>query len=159
MCLLDGVVPSPDTARGFLQYFQEPQLIEQIRLRAKAAGELSFVPEKNEGLRGLGGVQGELARRMADPALATSATLNHDATIIESQKQEVKRHAQKGKGYQPVAVVWAEQRLVVADVFRDGIVPAGKDNLRLIQRVLLNLPGWATERRFRAASDCFVERC
>ena len=33
--------------------------------------------------------------------------------------------AKGGVGYQPVAVYWAEQDLVIADEYRDGNVPAG----------------------------------
>jgi len=156
--LIDRKLPSPDAARTFLQYFHEEKLIEQARVKAEEAGERSFVPEESHGLRGLAEVQAELSRRMADPKLSTIATLDHDATIIESHKQEATWHYKKGTGYQPAVVVWAEQRLVVADEFRDGNVPAGKDNLRLIKRSFRVLPDWVTERRFRADSACYEER-
>ena len=156
--LLKRELPSPDVARNFLLRFHDEQLLQAAQAAAAAAGEKSYVPEENAALQGLGQVQAELVRRMADPKLGTTATLDHDATIIESHKQEATWHYKGGKGYQPATVGWAEQNLVVADEFRDGNVPAGKDNLRLIQRAFQVLPGWVRERYLRADSACYEEK-
>jgi hypothetical protein len=85
----------------------------------------------------------------------TKATLDHDATILESHKREAQAHYKGGRGYQPAVVYWAEQDLVVADEFRDGNVPAGMENLRLIQRAFASLPSTVRERYFRADSACY----
>jgi hypothetical protein len=61
-------------------------------------------------------------------------------------------------GYQPVAVYWAEQDLVVADEYRDGHVPAGMENLPLIRQAFQDLPAAVTERYFRADSACYDAR-
>ena len=63
-----------------------------------------------------------------------------------------------GRGYQPAALYWVEQDLVVADEYRDGNVPAAMDNLRLIQRGFQQLPATITEYFFRADSACYDER-
>ena len=63
--------------------------------------------------------------------------------------------AKGGVGYQPVAVYWAEQDLVIADEYRDGNVPAGMDNLPLIRRSFLSLPAAITKLYFRADSACY----
>ncbi|MDI7269958.1 MAG: transposase, partial [Myxococcota bacterium] len=156
--LLARNAPSPDAARNFLLCFHDENLLKAAQKVAEDAGELSYVPEENAALRGLDKVSAELVGRMADPQLGTSATLDHDATIIDSHKQEAKAHYKGGRGYQPVAVLWAEQDLVVADEFRDGNVPAGKDNLRLIQRAFQSLPEWVGERNFRSDSACYEEK-
>ena len=155
--LLGRQPPSPDVARTFLLFFHDETLLEKARQAAADADERSYVPEENAPLRALGEVNTQLVQRIADPKLGTSATLDHDATIIESHKQEAKAHYKGGRGYQPVAVLWTEQDLGLADEFRDGNVPAGKDNLRLIRRALLALPDWVTERSFRADSACYDE--
>ena len=156
--LLDRTMPSPDAARDFLLRFHDEALVKAAREAADAAGEASYVPAESEALSALSRVQTELMRRMADADLNTCATLDHDATIIESHKQTATWHYKKGTGYQPVAVVWAEQDLVVADEFRDGNVPAGKDNLRLIRRAFDALPDWVTRWRLRADSACYEEK-
>jgi hypothetical protein len=156
--LLDRTAPSPDAARNFLLAFHDEKLLKAAKEAADDAGERSYVPEENVALRGLGEINAELVRRIADPELGTSATLDHDATVIDSHKQEAKAHYKGGRGYQPVAVLWAEQDLVVADEFRDGNVPAGKDNLRLIQRAFQSLPEWVHERNLRSDSACYEEK-
>lgn len=153
--LLGRKPPSPDAARTFLLFFHDEELVEKARKAAEDAGERSYVPEENAPLRALGEVNSQLVSRIADSKLGTSATLDHDATVVESHKQEAKAHYKGGRGYQPVAVLWAEQDLAIADEFRDGNVPAGKDNLRLIRRAFLSLPEWVTERNFRADSACY----
>lgn len=155
--LVGHELPAPDTARDFLQLFHDEQLITAAREAAAAREEKSFVPDESPPLVALGAVRAELTRRLAHPALGTTATLDHDATIIESHKQTALPHYKHGRGYQPVAVVWAEQDLIVGDEFRDGNVPAGKDNLRLIQHAFRTLPDWVTERCFRADSACYED--
>jgi hypothetical protein len=39
-------------------------------------------------------------------------------------KREAQVHYKGGRGYQPAALYWVEQDLVVADEYRDGNVPA-----------------------------------
>ena len=63
----------------------------------------------------------EVGRRCADQKIAT---IDQDATLIESRKQEALRSYAGERGYQPMLAVWAEMNLVVADEFRDGNVPA-----------------------------------
>jgi hypothetical protein len=90
------------------------------------------------------------------PSNATKvATLDHDASIIESRNREAYAHYKGGRGYQPVFVLWSELDVVVADEFRDGNVPAGAFNLPLVQRAFEALPATVTERYFRADSACY----
>ncbi|MCK6555611.1 hypothetical protein L6Q96_13685 [Candidatus Binatia bacterium] len=66
---------------------------------------------------------------MAARGRSQKATLDHDATIPESHQQEALAHYKGGRGYQPAAVYWVEQDLVIADEFRDGNVPAAPSPL------------------------------
>lgn len=62
------------------------------------------------------------------------ATIDLDATVIESFKREVLRTYEGTTGYQPMMALWAEMDLAVADEFRDGNVPAAKVLLPVAQR-------------------------
>ena len=53
------------------------------------------------------------------------ATLDMDATLIETQKREALYCYKHFKAYQPLNTWWAEQGLIVHSEFRDGNVPAG----------------------------------
>jgi hypothetical protein len=90
-------------------------------------------------------------------ATGTKATLDLDATIIESHKKDALWHYKKGRGYQPALVLWAEEDLVVADEFRDGNVPAGMQPLTAARRGFAALPETVTERAFRGDSACYEE--
>ena len=52
-------------------------------------------------------------------------------------------------------VLWAEQDVIVADEFRDGNVPAGMGNLRIIQKAVAALPGKFDEIRLRGDSALY----
>jgi len=154
--LLEHKFPSPETARKFLYAFHDEALIEAARA-ALPTGEVAFVPAENALLRGLGKVNVAAVRAVAARGRAKIATVDGDATIQESHKREAKAHYKGGRGYQPVAMLWAEQDLVLADEFRDGNVPAGKDTLRATQRAFEALPDTVTERRFRGDSAFYNE--
>jgi hypothetical protein len=155
--MLGHEVPSPEAARKFLYQFHDPQKIEQAQ-RELALGEVSYVPEESTALRGLAQVNQdvvrELARRCAGERIAT---IDMDATIIESWKREAKATYEGNNGYQPMVALWTEMNVVVAEEFRDGNVPALKDPLRVAQRAYGTLPGTVQERYFRGDSACDEE--
>ena len=70
-----------------------------------------------------------------------TATLDIDATVIACDKRAAKRAYDGNRGYQPVLALWAEQDVIVADEFRDGNVPAGSGNRRVVEKALAALPG------------------
>src|ERR1035441_8735071 len=64
------------------------------------------------------------------------ATLDMDATLVESHKRQA-HHCYKGfKAYQPLNCWWAEQGVMVYSEFRDGNVPAGHEQLRVLKTCL-----------------------
>jgi len=82
------------------------------------------------------------------------ATVDQDATIIESHKQSALTHYEGGRGYQPMIALWAEADLVLASEFRDGNVPAKQAPLTCAQRAFAALPASVQERYFRGDSAC-----
>ncbi len=156
LCRLVGQFPSADRLLSFLYAFHDDGLIEQARAQL-AADRVAYIPQENAALQGLARVNVGLVQRIAVQGKCTRATLDHDATIQESHKREAQPHYKGGRGYQPSAIYWTEQDLVVADEYRDGNVPACMENLRLIKRGFAGLPDWVTERYFRADSACYDE--
>ena len=152
--LLDRRLPSADTLRHFLYAFHDDQLIAQAQA-ARPVGQVAYIPAENAALQGLARVNTALLHRVAAQGKSTSATLDHDATIQESHKREALPHYKGGRGYQPTAVYWVEQDLVVADEYRDGNVGAGTATLPLIQRAFANLPPSVTTYFFRADTACY----
>ena len=69
-----------------------------------------------------------------------TATLDVDATLVESHKDAATVAYDGTRGYQPVVVLWAEQDLILHDQFRDGHVPAGCGNVRVLEQAVANLP-------------------
>jgi hypothetical protein len=155
--LLGGAPPSAEALRQFLYACHDEALIDAAQ-RQRPAGQEAYIPAENAVLRGLAQVNRDLVHRVAAQGTGTRATLDHDATIQESHKREARPHYKGGRGYQPSAIYWVEQDLVVADEYRDGNVPAGMDNLPLIQRGFATVPATVTERFFRADSACYDTR-
>jgi hypothetical protein len=153
--MLGHEAPSPEAARKFLYQFHEAEKIEQAQ-RELPAGQVSYIPEESVPLRALAQVNQdvvrELARRCSDQKIAT---LDVDATVIESWKHEAQATYQGGKGYQPVLALWAEMDVAVADEFRDGNVPAHSELLGVTKRAFQALPDTIQERYFRGDSACW----
>jgi hypothetical protein len=93
----------------------------------------------------------ELGRRCPDQRIAT---VDQDATIIESSNREALRTYEGERGYQPMLAVWAEMNVVLADEFRDGNVPAMMEPLNVAKRSFAALPETVTTYYFRGDSAC-----
>ena len=63
-----------------------------------------------------------------------------DACLVETHKQESLYSYKKYRAYQPLTTYWAEADLVVHSEFRDGNVPAGHQQLRVLTEALEQLP-------------------
>jgi hypothetical protein len=136
-------LPSADRLRHFLYAFHDEQLIPAAQA-ARPAGQGPCIPAENAALQALARVNTAPVHRVAAQGRSTTATLDHDATIQESHKREALPHYQGGRGYQPTAVYWGEQDLVVADEYRDGNVGAGMETLPLIRRAFASPPPTVT---------------
>ncbi len=156
--MLGYAPPSAEAARKFLYQFHDENKIEQAQ-KELAVGQVSYIPEESAALRGLAQVNRDLVqetgRRCTDQKIAT---IDLDATVIESSKREARATYQGTRGYQPVLALWAEMELVMADEFRDGNVPAHSDLLGVTQRAFQALPETVKEYYFRGDAACWDKR-
>jgi hypothetical protein len=88
----------------------------------------------------------ELGKRCPEQRIAT---VDQDATIIESHKEQALRSYEGERGYQPMLAVWAEMDVVLADEFRDGNVPAMMTPLTVAKRAFAALPHTVQTYYFR----------
>jgi hypothetical protein len=152
-----GYCPPKATAvREFLERFHNKDL---EKLRPERAVQKSFIFPASAPVAALQEVQRGLVRRIAkwhekQGPPQRIATMDQDATIIESHKEAAYYHYEEGRGYQPMVAVWAEADLVLADEFRDGNVPAKQDPLGCAKLAFAALPESITQRYFRGDSAC-----
>jgi hypothetical protein len=109
---------------------------EEQRIRGKA-----FVPAPNEALQTLGRVNPDLLSFAQKHSPQSEATLEMDASIVETSKQDAFFSYKGSQSYQPLSLRWAEQDLVPYSELRDGNVPAAFQNLEVFQKTLAVLPG------------------
>ncbi len=148
--LLGHPLPAATTVRDFLEAFHG----EGGPLWA--AGPRATVPEESAPLAGLGRANRTLVAGLQRGARARAAPLDVDATLVESHKDAATVAYDGTRGYQPVVVLWAEQDVIVADQFRDGHVPAGCGNVRVLEQAVANLPQ-GVERLFLRADSALYE--
>jgi hypothetical protein len=149
--LMERQFPSPDALLDFLGSFHEAH-----RLAARPMDKKAFVPAESDGLHGLEVINQQLVERGCDQR-ATTATIDHDGTIIESHRREATWAYEGTRGYQPLVAVWAEEQLIVADEFRDGNVAGGEDPLSSVTRAFANLPAHVTKKYFRGDSADYYQ--
>ena len=147
--LLGHPLPAATTVRDFLEAFH----VEGGPLWQ--AGPQATIPVESAPLVGLGRANRTLIAGLQRGARARTATLDVDATLVESDKDAATIAYDGTRGYQPVVVLWAEQDVILHDQFRDGHVPAGCGNLRVLQQAVANLPQGVTELRLRADSALY----
>ena len=158
-CLERGLgfsLPKVTALRSFLERFHDESL---EAARPKREEQKSFILPSSQPVQGFQQVQagavGRIAKLYAEQGQPLSiATVDQDATIIESHKQAALCHYEGGRGYQPMVAVWAEADLVVADEFRDGNVPARQAPLSCAQMAFAALPQRIKARYFRGDSAC-----
>ena len=152
--MIGHAVPSPRAALEFLQAFHQEEKIEQAQQR-RLPEQIAYIPEETPALEGLGRMNRDLVQRCGERCPDQRlATVDQDATIIESHKQQALPTYEGMRGYQPMLAVWAEMGLVLADQFRDGNVPAQMEPLEVAQRAFAALPSTVQEYYYRGDSAC-----
>ena len=136
--------------RGFLERFHDQALED---LRPPREKQLSFIVPSSNPVQGLQQVQAGGVQRIATlyeqhGQRMTIATIDQDATLVESHKRAAFDHYQGGRGYPPMIALWAEADLIVADQFRDGNVPGHQEPLTCCQMAFAALPDTVTTRYF-----------
>jgi hypothetical protein len=152
--LVGHELPSPEAARNFLNAFHEEKKIQEAQQR-RLPEQIAYIPEENQALEGLGRVNRDLVQRFGERCPDQKiATVDQDATIIESHKREALYTYEGSRGYQPMLAVWAEMDAILADEFRDGNVPAQMAPLTVAQAAFAAVPKSVTSYYYRGDSAC-----
>jgi hypothetical protein len=142
--------PSPSALSGWLERFHDPA-------SPKAVAGTAFIPAVTEQLRGLWRVNRALVEFLHEHRPATTATLDMDATLIETHKREALFCYKKFKAYQPLNCWWAEEGVMLYSEFRDGNVPAGHEQLRVLKDSLGHVPGGVKKIYLRSDTAGYQE--
>lgn len=148
--LIGHEFPSATRAKQFLYDFHDAaQQKEATAQRNLIPG---LVRPENAPLEGLHEAMRAtvFAVQAHDPAV--SATVDLDASVIESRKEEASWTYEGTKGYQPVVALWAERDMILRDEFRDGNVPAGSGLLGVAKEAVTTLPKGLERIYFRSDS-------
>ena len=137
-------VPSTSSAFRYLSAFEDGQG-QALRQSGKA-----YIPKANRHLRGFSKVNKDLLCFVQSNNRQSTATLDMDATLLETTKKEALFCYKGFKSYQPFNTWWAEQGLLVHTEFRDGNVPAGYGQKRIFKEALACLPKGVDKVRLRS---------
>jgi len=129
--------PSPSRIFGFLDRFNSEY--EEQERQSVPKGESKILPVSKEFSK-LVEVNREVVSVAQNLNPQRTATLDMDNNLIVSQKSTSKVSYKKTPSYQPFNVYWYEQDLMLLSEFRDGNVPAGKEQLRLFKQAEAFLP-------------------
>jgi len=127
-------LPSPTSIFRFLDECHDAK---QGALRVSGT---AFIPCHNQALASLPTVNWDLMGFAQSVSPKRKATLDMDATLVETYKKEALWSYKGFRAYQPMNVYWAEHGLVLHSEFRDGNVPAGHQQLRVFKEALGALP-------------------
>jgi hypothetical protein len=137
-------VPSPSSVFRYLSAFHDSEQ-ESLRQPGKA-----FIPVSNGHLRGFTKVNRDFLTFLQKNNPHETATLDMDATLVETNKLDSLFCYKGFKAYQPLNTWWAEQGVIVHTEFRDGNVPAGHEQLRVLIEALSCLPEGLGNVRLRS---------
>jgi hypothetical protein len=127
-------LPCPTSVFRFLEGFADP------KQEAKRRQGQAFIPPRTEPLSGLVRVNAEIVRALQLVNPQRVATCDMDATVVETSKRTALICYEGFRAYQPMNVYWAEQGVVLHTEFRDGNVPAGYEQRRVLEEALAQLP-------------------
>jgi Transposase DDE domain group 1 len=143
------VIPSPSVVFRYLAAFNNPGE------EAKRGMGQAFIPAANEHLQALRQVNPDLLRFAQRKSPQTEATLEMDASVVETTKQGALFCYQGSQSFQPLSVRWAEIALVVCSEMRDGNVPAAFQNLRMLKEALAILPPGVKKVYFKSDTAAY----
>jgi hypothetical protein len=144
-------LPSPHAVGRWLAGFHDAG--EEARREAGRA----FIPVASRGVAGLWRVNGDLLQAVQAQRPATQARLDMDATLVETHKRAALYCYKHFKAYQPLNTWWAEQGLIVHSEFRDGNVPAGHEQLRVLEEAARLLPAGVRKLYLRSDTAAYQQ--
>jgi len=131
--------PSTSSVFRYLERFHDPEM-ERLRKEALAEGRKAFIPVETEAQKALWLVVRDQVGFLHTHRPVTTATVDMDATCVETHKSTA-LHCYKGfAAYQPLNFYWHELDTVFYSEFRDGNVPAGFGLRDALVRALDQLP-------------------
>ena len=134
-------VPSPSTVFRYLAAFHEDYAPHEGK---------AVIPPLTALLSSLERIDADLIASIQRRNPHDVATLDMDATLIETQKRDALFSYKGYRAYQPLNTYWAEQGLVLHTEFRDGNVPAGYEQFRVFLHALSLLPPGVKTVRLRS---------
>lgn len=135
-------LPSASALFRYLENFHDAEQ-EKYRQEGKA-----FIPKANENLKALGRINKELIG--FERSREETATLDMDATLSATWKNQALYSYKGDKAYQPLNTYWYERGVILHSEFRDGNVPAGHEQRRVLQEALEQLPFSIKKVRLRS---------
>jgi len=130
---------SPSALFRYLEAFHDPGE-ERKREQGKA-----FIPAPNEHLQGLRRANQDFVASIQKRHPEREATLDTDATLVETQKKDAFFSYKGYKAYQPFNVWWAKQKVILHTEFRDGNVLPEYEQLRVFKKALYMIPEGVTK--------------
>jgi hypothetical protein len=112
----------------------------------------AVIPAVTEPLQALWRVNQALLDFLQKHRRVSVATLDMDATLIATHKRTALPCYEGFKAYQPLNCWWAEQGVMLYSEFRDGNVPAGHEQRRVLQASLAHLPASVSKVSLRSDS-------
>lgn len=143
--------PSASSLRRYLEKFHNEEA-EETRLP-----ETAFIPAQNEALKRLIGLNQIFVMFLQKHLPSQEATLDQDATLAQTHKESALYCYKKYKAYQPFNIYWHEQKILLHSEFRDGNVPAGFAQKRLLAESLALLPEGVTKVSIRSDTAAYQE--
>ena len=144
-------LPSASALSAWLERFHD-EAEEDKRVSGTA-----FIPGSKDGLRGLWQVNRDLVSFLQSHRREVTATLDQDATLVETHKRQAAYCYKKFKAYQPLNTWWAEQGVFLHSEFRDGNVPAGHQQLRVLKEALSCLPASVSKVYLRSDTASYQQ--
>src|SRR3990172_4066979 len=135
-------LPSASALFRYLENFHDAGQ-EKYRQEGKA-----FIPEANDHLKALGRSNKELIG--FESSGEETATLDMDATLSATWKNQALYSYKGDKAYQPLNTYWYERGVILHSEFRDGNVPAGHEQKRVLEEALEQLPSYIKKVRLRS---------
>jgi len=139
-------LPSPSAVFRYLSWFHDS---EQEKIRTESSIK-AFIPTPNEHLTGLEQVNKDICASLNSANPQKAATLDMDATLVETSKNEALWCYKGFKSYQPLNTWWDEHGIILHTQFRDGNVPAGFNQLKVFKKALDCLPEGVKKVKLRS---------
>ncbi|MBC8393507.1 MAG: IS1380 family transposase [Deltaproteobacteria bacterium] len=141
------VFPSVSRIFSFLDRFNSPA--EEVERDSTPEGKSKILPVADS-FEGLVELNRSIVCQSQVLNPRQTATLDMDNNLIVTNKCTAKTSYKKERSYHPFNVYWAEQDLMLFSEFRDGNVPAGAEQLRILKESLSQLPSGVEEVTVRS---------